>query len=140
MGVHLALLESTWSDQAPQPGGTPLDSPVLRAWKCTLGAALVLRSVEGGDDFAAWLEQIIESGGGEHLLTLDPIDVGELHAVWTADLLPKLTALVGVARAHDFTGSFGVRSAAELEAVLLAWATCIAHALSRGRGLIGMRT
>ena len=56
------------------------------------------------------------------------------------DLLPKLAALVGVARAHDFTGSFGVRSAAELEDVLLAWAACIAHALGRGRGLIGMST
>lgn len=140
MSVHLALVEATWFGQAPQPGGAELDVAVLRAWKCTLGAAHALRHLEGGEGFAAWLELIVESGGGELLVVLDPLEIGELHAAWTAELRPKLAALVLAAHDHDFALSFGVRGADELERVLYAWAECIAGALGRGHGLIGMKT
>ncbi len=140
MGLHLQLVVAPWCDQAPQPGGASLDVPILRAWIVTLGAAEALRWIEGGDAFSGWLGRIIGSGGGEHLITLDPLDVGDLHAAWTADLSPKLGQLLASARAHDFHSSYGVRDAAELEAVLRAWADCVAHALGSGRGLIGTKT
>ncbi len=142
MSLALDLLEAQWDGDAPQLAGIRSVTPILlRAWRLTLGTADVLRSIAGGEPFAAWLEQIIDSGGGEHLLTLDPIAVGDLQATWGWQLRPALAALRTAATDHDFMTIYAVvRSADEVEAVLLAWADCIEHALVGERGLIGLRT
>lgn len=73
-------------------------------------------------------------------MTLDPVAVGDLQATWGWQLLPALADLRKAATRHEFTPGYGVRSAEEVEAVLLAWADCIQHALVTERGLIGLRT
>ncbi len=141
MSLDLELIAAPWMDDAPQPGGTVMPIPdVLRAWKRTLGAAHALETIDGGALFADWLRQIVASGGGEHLLTLDPIAIGDLQARWTADLFPALAALRASASAHDYSHGYGVRDATDVEAVLHAWADCIEHALVHERGLIGRPT
>lgn len=141
MSLDLELIEATWEGDAPQPGGIRVAlPPILRAWKRTLGAADTLRWIPDGEPFATWLDQVADSGGGEHLLTLDPIAVGALHATWGCALLPALPALRTSTTRHDFAHAYGVFSADDIEAVLLAWAACIQHALLAERGLIGLMT
>ena len=108
VSLDLDLIEATWEGDAPQPGGIRVAlPPILRAWKRTLGAADTLRWIPDGEPFARWLDRVADSGGGEHLLTLDPITVGELHAAWGWALLPTLSALLTSTKRHDFAHAYG---------------------------------
>lgn len=141
MSVHLQLFEAEWQHDGPQPGAIPVRLPgTIQAWIRTLGAADHLASVEGGAPFATWLETIAQSGDGrEELVNLDPLIVGALHATWGFELVPLLPRLVPVATRRDFRYAFGVRSAVEVESVIVAWGEVVTGALVRERGLIGIK-
>lgn len=141
MGLSLELHEVEWAHDAPQPGGTPIRLPhAIHAWKRTLGASDMLRSLPGGMPYAAWLDAIVESGAGEQLVFLTPVEIGALQATWATELRRSLPALRQACEDHDFSGVYGVRDGNDVEAVLVAWARCVDDALLAERGLIGMRT
>ena len=139
MGLGLILFEQAWSDGEPQVLGEPIALGLLASWVRTLGAAEALRSVPRGDPFADWLDAIVASGVREHLVSLDPWQVGELEATWRGELLPRLEPLTEAFTTLDFACCFGVRSAGELRRVLEAWAAVVSHAMVRGHGLSGRR-